>query len=138
MNSRLDGTDDVFDSRDVIERIAELISDWEESTGDTFADYTLSTDDFAAGLGEDDAEELAALLAFQTEAERDVADWQYGETFISDSYFETYAQELAKDIGAIAPDASWPLNRIDWEAAADDLRIDYTSFEFQGYTYWAR
>ncbi len=117
--ANLDGTDDVFDSRDVIERIAELeaieVIDREP----------------------EDQDDLDALYAFQDEAES-IPDWQYGETFISDDYFTEYAGELAEDIGTINREASWPLNRIDWEAAADDLKMDYASFDFMGTTYWAR
>lgn len=118
--ANLDGTDDVFDSRDVIERLEELESQ-------RFSQ-----------LSEDEKGELTELSRFRSECENYVADWPYGETFVSDDYFEEYARELAEDIGAIDPDANWPLNRIDWEAAADDLRIDYTSFELFGTTYWAR
>ena len=49
---------------------------------------------------EDEAEELKALKALQDEAESQ-SDWTYGATLIKDSYFETYAQDLAEDIGAI-------------------------------------
>jgi hypothetical protein len=57
------------------------------------------------------------------------------DTAILDSHFETYAQELADDIGAIDRHAKWPLNHIDWEAAADELRHDYSTAEWDGHTY---
>jgi hypothetical protein len=133
----LDGTDEYFDSRDVIARIDELIALWEEATGDTFADYVLSTDDYRVGLSEDEAVELAALLDFLDYAESS-PDWEYGLTFIADFYFEDYAQELAEDIGAIDRTSEWPANHIDWEAAADALKPDYAEFVFRGETYWAR
>lgn len=133
----LDGTDEHFDSRDVTARIDELIAAWEQTTGDTFADYALSTDDYRVGLSEDEAEELAALLDFRDYAEGN-PDWEYGMTFIADFYFQDYAQELAEDIGAIDPEAGWPLGYIDWTAASEALKNDYTEFEFRGTTYWAR
>ena len=46
-------------------RIAELTAAWEESTGDTASDYSLSKDDWAAGLGEDDAREIARLIEWR-------------------------------------------------------------------------
>ena len=46
-------------------RISQLIRDWEEATGDTASDYALSEDDYAYGIGAEDAAELAALLATQ-------------------------------------------------------------------------
>jgi hypothetical protein len=133
-----DGTQDYFDSREVIDRIQELVAEWEEATGDTFSVYALSEDDKRAGLNGDDAAELHALLTLQEEADGMVADWAYGETFISADYFTEYARELAENIGAITSDHGWPLAHIDWEAAADALKIDYTEFEFMGTTYYAR
>lgn len=120
MSKEISNTDDVIDSRDVIARIEELEA---EDVG------MLPADEFS---------ELWALKALADEASGYAADWQYGEMLIHDDYFETYAQELAEEIGAVDPEAGWPLNRIDWESAADDLKIDYTSVEFDGETYWIR
>lgn len=111
-------TEDIIDSREVIERIAYL----EDQEG---------LDDF-------DPLELLALQTLATEASGYAADWEYGETLIRDSYFETYAQELAEDIGAVSSDATWPAYCIDWKRAARDLQMDYTSVEFDGVTYWIR
>lgn len=86
----------------------------------------------------EDYAELAKLETFAAEAKEYVSDWEYGEQFICDDYFEDYARELARDIGAIDPNAGWPNGFIDWEAAADELRMDYTSFELDGVTYWSR
>jgi len=62
----------------------------------------------------------------------------YEPTLIPDDEFEDYAQELAEDIGAIDDDAGWPANHIDWEAAADALRMDYTTIAFKGDDYLIR
>jgi hypothetical protein len=40
--------------------------------------------------------------------------------------FENYARELAESVGAISDTASWPNNHIDWKAAAESLRQDYS------------
>ncbi len=121
---------DIIDSRDVITRLAEL--------QDTF---DIQTDDVQNGtrdgVDDDVIDELNALKALDDEASG-YSDWQHGATLIADSYFETYAEELASDIGAIPADAKWPLNHIDWEAAADELKQDYTAVEFDGITYWVR
>jgi antirestriction protein len=89
------------------------------------------------GLDEDEAHELKALLSLAEEASSS-PDWQYGEGLVRDSYFVTYAQELADDIGAVDANASWPNTCIDWERAARELRMDYTSVDFDGVTYWIR
>ena len=114
----VDNFDDIIDSRDVIERIEELQND------------EARTDDETA--------ELQALQALQDEAQHYCEDWKYGAALIRDSYFVTYAQELADDIGAIPKDAGWPCTCIDWEQAARELRMDYTRVEFDGITYWVR
>jgi antirestriction protein len=62
----------------------------------------------------------------------------YPVTLIRDSYFRDYAEELAADIGMIAVDVSWPNNCIDWDRAARELRMDYSSVEFDNVTYWTR
>ena len=113
---------DVIDSRDVIARIEEL-------------EHAYSgTSDEPEGA----AEELAALKALAAEAADYSDDWGYGATLIRDSYFKEYAQELAEDIGALPANASWPNNCIDWDQAARELQMDYTSVEFDGVTYWVR
>jgi hypothetical protein len=83
-------------------------------------------------------EELHDLEQFAAELEDYCDDWRHGVTIIRESYFADYAEELAKDIGAISSDDQWPLNHIDWDAAAEALKQDYTSGEFDGVTYWAR
>lgn len=50
-------------------------------------------------------------------------------TAIHARYFETYAQELAEDIGAVDSDAGWPGRHIDWTAAARELAYDYSTFD---------
>jgi hypothetical protein len=61
-----------------------------------------------------------------------------GGPFVHENDFEEYAQELAEDIGAIDRNASWPLGCIDWERAADELKMDYSSVEWNGDTYFYR
>lgn len=92
--ANFDGTDEFFDSREVIERIAEL-----ELLAETMSDDEETEEARAEAYEEYDADEYAALIALQDEAKGYISDWEYGETFISDDYFETYAEELAYDIG---------------------------------------
>ena len=80
-----------------------------------------------------------ALDEFVTEAEGYAnGDWHHGTTLIADDYFETYAREYAEDIGAIDKKAKWPNTRIDWEAAAEDLKADYSCVTWDGNDYWIR
>lgn len=118
--------ENIFDSRDVIKRIEELKSDVDNALLD------------GEVPDEEVAEELRVLEEFAKEAEGYTSEWEDGATFIDDSYFEDYARELADDIGAIPSDASWPLTHIDWEAAADELKQDYTTVELEGFTFYVR
>lgn len=119
--NEITNSEDVIDSRDVIDRIAALEADAEDGA-----------------LLEGEAEELAALKALAAEAEGYAADWQYGETLIRDSYFREYAMELAEDLGVIPAGLSWPCTCIDWDQAARELQMDYTAVDFDGVTYWVR
>lgn len=82
-------------------------------------------------------DELKNLRALAEQGEG-YGDWRHGETLVNDDYFVKYAEQLADDIGAIDSDARWPLSHIDWEAAANDLKMDYTSIDFDGETFWMR
>jgi hypothetical protein len=70
---------------------------------------------------EDESEELQALTALNADAEGYSPDWRHGETLIREDMFEDYARELADDIGALKDTDKWPLNHIDWEAAAKEI-----------------
>jgi hypothetical protein len=132
--------DDRLDSRDILERIENL------------------------ELEQDDAhtKEIAMWRKILAEA----ADYagaspKDGIFFVKDSYWKNYAIEYADDIGSLTDYArsvqryfssveyepvdlstQWPFRHIDWDAAADELREDYTSVdvEWDGstYTYWYR
>lgn len=121
--ANLDGTDDVFDSRDVVERINELTQ-------------ILEDPEFYNDGDSDEADELSALTALRDEF--DHREFEDGITLISEADFENYARELAEDIGAYNPDAGWPNGYIDWAGAAQALQMDYTPVVFHGETYWGR
>ena len=82
----------------------------------------------------DEADELKALKELQDEAEGYSPDWRYGATLIRDSYFTDYAEELCKDIGDMPKEIPSYIV-IDWEATAENLKVDYTSVEFDGVDY---
>lgn len=62
----------------------------------------------------------------------------YEPTLIPEDDFEDYARELAEDIGDMPREQSWPASYIDWEAAADALKMDYTTVEYDGTTHYIR
>ena len=137
MTTDISNQDDVIDSRDVIARIEELQADIEESGAST----NLDTGDGMSADGQRDMtseiEELASLLALQEEAEGYAPDWRHGATLIRDSYFVDYCEELCKDIGDMPREIPHYIE-IDWKKTAENIKVDYTSVEFDGVTYWVR
>ena len=150
--------DDLIDSRDIIKRISEL-EDEREALTDAISeaqerananpsqggqDETPTEDALEktkAALIEWDTEEGAELKTLQDladQAEGYADNWKHGASLIRDSYFETYAQDLAEDIGAVPRDVAWPCTCIDWKRATDELKQDYTSADFDGVDYWIR
>lgn len=128
-----DGTDDYFDSRDVIERIAEL-----ELLAETMNDDEETDDARAEAYDEYDAEEYNALIALQEEADGTISDWQYGEMFYTWDALVEYTEELVNECYTTGELPSWVTNHIDWEEVTEEVKVDYTEFEFRGTTYYAR
>lgn len=145
MTTTINHFDNVIDVRDLIEHF-EAMDD--ERT--MFADAVSEADDDASR----DAARVALANWQEANGERHKAiksllhdlactggdhqwrgDW-YPITLIRESYFENYARELADDIGAIKDDAAWPYTCIDWWQAARELKMDYTTTEFNGVTYF--
>jgi hypothetical protein len=115
---------DTFDSRDALKRVHEL-EDREDDEDDP--------------LDEDEKTELKEWRELIEETEGYAGDnWRDGIQFIAEEHFEKYAEELADSIGAIDSNASWPLDHIDWKAAADSLKQDYTSVDIHGNEFWYR
>lgn len=128
--------EDVIDVRDLIERVDELRGERDAHNDGEQTDWSAEN--------ESDAEELAALEAILANLAGNGGDeqWEgvwYPVTLIRDSYFKDYAVDLAEDVcGDAIANASWPLTCVDWERAARELRMDYTSTEIDGVTYWYR
>lgn len=83
-----------------------------------------------------DEEEECRLEAIEALADMGIPDWAYGAQLIHEDSFEDYARDYAESIGAIEEDGRWPTYHIDWEAAANDLKQDFTEVEFDGSTYY--
>src|SRR5208282_2051077 len=56
-------------------------------------------------------------------------------TLIRCTYFKEYAQELAEECGMIQKEVKWPYTCIDWDHAARELLMDYTTISFNGVDY---
>lgn len=146
----ISNSEDIMDSRDIIKRIGELkpfhveLLAGEYDELDSFAteaeaeDFRQEQDkpeEWEVVEDGDESDELRILTAL---ADEGITEWEDGATLIRHSYFTEYAEQLADDLGLINKDVDWPLNHIDWDAAADALKIDYTSVDFDGVEYWVR
>jgi len=112
--------DDIVDLRDVLDKYREVTS---------------------VPYKELDDEDRAFIRMFEQLEEEltSVEDYAYNEpTLIKDTYFTDYAIEFADSVYGINDSMDWPFNRIDWDAAADDLKMDYIEFEIGPYTYYGR
>ena len=122
---------DIIDAEDVLKLLDELEGMLDDPAGDP---GQVNEGDDEPALDDDQQATLRELRKVREELAR-AAD---SGPMIADSYFETYARELAEDIGAIDPKATWPVNYIDWTAAAEALQTEYTSVEIDGCTFWYR
>lgn len=133
----------IIDIREVIERLEELENDRDGFViGAPDGTETPAPEQWASD-NSDDAEELAKLESLMSALQGYGGDEQwrgnwYPLLLIHDDHFEDYAQELAEDCGMVNSDATWPNNHIDWEAAANELKVDYSTVEYDGETYWYR
>lgn len=59
-------------------------------------------------------------------------------TMVPESDFKSYAAQLAEELDMIPENATWPNNHIDWEAAANELKQDYSEVTIDGVTYLTR
>jgi hypothetical protein len=127
----VNNSQDVMDSRDVIEALEEMESDFE--------DWKADFDEDPPGDEEyPDWEELVALRNFVEQASC-VDDWEYGVSIIHEDYFTEYCKEMLADIGEIPKDLPWYIeSNLNWDGVADDLKADYIEVDFNGVTYYIR
>jgi hypothetical protein len=142
MSTYVFDTDDLLDIRQIIERFEELESDRDGFViGAPDGTETPAPDQWAEENPED-SDELAILEKMLDELrgyggdEQWRGDWFPG-TLIHERYFTDAMRELVEDIGGMPRDAPSYLV-IDWEATAENLRVDYSSIEVDGETYWYR
>lgn len=118
--------EDLIDTRDLIERLEELESEWEDFMEDKPVDF----DDFEQF---DDYAELE-LLREAADILENEPDYHHGVCLINQDYFQTHARELAEDIGALGENSDWIAT--DWNQTAETLLTDYTTHTFSnGETY---
>lgn len=144
--------DDILDSRDVEERFDDLESDLrqtylttcdEDEEGEPIENPPFEAWVEATSKDKDsphalDCCEYIEYRDFIQECRDYVSDWRYGAQLIHETYFTDYARQFAEDIGALEGCDRWPATCIDWEQAARELKMDFSSIEFAGNTYYYR
>lgn len=137
---------DIIDTRDLIEKRDELKQSILESFLENFEHYEDRTECFEdilfeeeeiqswKEIWEDELEQIDEINKIEDELGR---EFDYGVTLVHEDYWEEYVEDLLKDCGYISTDIpSWI--EIDWEATANNVKVDYTEVEYQGQTYYGR
>jgi hypothetical protein len=130
-NHEISNNDSIIDVRDIIARIEEL-EDEEYCACDADAPGVLACIRV----------ELAQMRSLMNDikgyggSSQWRGDW-YPGSLTRDSYFVEAMKELCEDIGDM-PRGFPSYLVIDWNATADNLRVNYSSVEFDGVTYWYR
>lgn len=119
--------EDILDSRDILERIEYLEAEMKKNV---FIDHCYGKDQFEL----EELETLNSLLQ-RVQLYSGVRP-EDGALLIRDSYFTEYAKERAYKDGLYGRDSRWPLFYIDWERAANGLKMNYAQIYFDGIEYW--
>lgn len=162
MTTKPESHDDVIDSRDVIARLEELdaerqaLEDATDEARDAY-DYHNSEDTEEGPEWEALQEAIKAQVDWNESAEADewnalkrladqcehVADWIHGETLINEDYFTKYIENLIDDCYEMPKEmnsGNWPYRHMtmDYEAAAEEAKVDYEEVDFDGTTFFIR
>jgi rubrerythrin len=159
MRNSLDGSELLKEMEELADELDSLQFDLEEMK-EELQDLLEEFDELE---DEGEVEDMKVVHASILEKEKDIVDaedelevWkaEYAERLqalqelseevnLSDAFliheddFTDYTEDLCKDCGYISDDfPSWI--EIDWDATADNVRMDYTSVDFDGESYLVR
>ena len=122
---------------EAVSQYKEADTDEEVEEAQDFMDQKGDDRDNAFGDLQEWQEEYQEELDELTSLDNEVSEWQDGATLIPEDEFTEYCQELLEDTGDLPKDIPHYIV-IDWEATADNLRVDYIEVEYQGTTYLVR
>jgi len=134
----INNRENVLDSRNIIARLEELESDfedWKEEQENELGKWDENSPQEPVQDSDfDDWDELETLRDLAEQC-KDGGDWEYGEVLIHEDYFVEYCREMLDDIGNLP----WYIeNNIDWKGVAEDLKVDYIEVDFAGENYLIR
>ena len=100
-------------------------------------------DEAEEALNAFDREDLDLLTSIISDGESYSDDWNHGSTLIRENYFVEYIEDLINDCYEIPAEfnsGEWPFRhmKMDYEAAAEEAKVDYSTIEIQGETYYVR
>ena len=133
LNKRLNELEDEReDLEDAITILKDQAKDCDADLDDDYSDLIADAIEALQEWDDEYKEELDELYTMRDE----ISEWQHGETLIAEEDFVEYAEQLADDLYGVKH--HWPFNHIDWDAAADALKADYSTVDYQGTTYLYR
>ena len=139
-----------LDTRDLLERREELKQQVLDSFLENFPHYEEMTNDFEDILFEeeeiqswkedwlDEIEEITDIEKLEDEVNDYAGDnFEDGVYLIVEDDFEDFVEQDLEDCGYIPKDfPTWI--EIDWEATANNVKVDYTEVTYQGSSYLGR
>ncbi len=152
MENNLKIGSDIIDVRDIIGRVEaledELLAVFNEQQviegDDTETDDPLdgAFREWCKATVHEDAAEYLALCEILDDLCGNGGDEQwrgkwFPVTLISEDYFTEYAKDLVQAIGDLPRDIPSYLE-IDWDATAENIKVDYSTVEIDGDTYYYR
>ena len=136
----------ILDTRDLAERREALKQEILDSFLENFPHYEEMTESFEdirfeeeeiESWKEDFEDELKEIEEIDDVENELGSEFEYGVTLVDVDDWEEYVEELLEDTGYIPKDfPSWI--EIDWEATANNVKIDYTEVTYQGNSYLGR
>lgn len=147
--------DDVVDTAsDAVDEAQAAVEDIEDEDSDEFqtaSDALIEAQDELVAAKEalieweEDSDlggELVVLKKLADDAESS-PDWIHGETLIRDDYFVEHTEQLIDECWDMPKEMNsgdWPWRhiKIDYDAAAEELKADYFEVDYDGVSYWIR
>jgi len=134
-----------LDTRDLEKRIEELQEEFDSTPfgGNYEADLlsqilSKTPKEWLIGIDIENVNELIALVRLREDVKDATSEWDDGAQLIPLENFKEYALELAEECNMIPKNFGWPINCIDWDFAARELKADYSKVEFNGISYLVR
>ena len=121
--------------QEILDSFLENFPHYEEMT-ESFEDIRFEEEEIESWK-EDFEDELKEIEEIDDVENELGSEFEYGVTLVDVDDWEEYVEELLEDIGYIPKDfPSWI--EIDWEATANNVKVDYTEFTYQGNSYLGR